>query len=230
MTLIAHQQVRALLQAAANKPLPSQEQMIVEAHLAQCNQCRAYAQSLNELEDGLRRVMRQQWNVHNTPLPIRAIKDRSKRVALQNKITETIGRFVVFPLLTFAFVMAVRTIVPQQITLNTGAMTARTPQLSWRTPTPSYRNTATELTVRDCDRAIIYTVQENDTLDSIAARYGILGESILAYNGLASNKLEANTELAIPLCELTPTGTSTVPSLTITTLPLNENIDPSPQG
>ncbi len=229
MTIIAHQQVRALLQAATNKPLPIHEQTIVEAHLVRCNQCRTYAQNLNELEDGLRRVMRQQWNVRNTPLPIRAIKDRSKRVALQNKITGTIGRFVVVPLLAFAFVMVVRTIAPQQITLNAGAMTARTPQLSWRTPTPAYRNTATELTVRDCDKAI-YTVQENDTLDGIAARYGVLRESILAYNGLASDKLEANTELVIPLCELTPTGTSTAPSLTITTLPLNESINPSPTG
>src|SRR5258706_699697 len=229
MANITHQKARALLQAAANKTLLPEEQGAIHIHLAECNECRAYAQNLNELQDGLRRVMRQQWNIENTRLPIRAIKERSKRIALQNKISGTIGRFAVVPMLAFVFVMAVRMIAPQQIALNPGAMTSLTPQLSGRTPTPTYRNTSIELSVRDCEKAV-YTVQENDTLDGIAAMYAVPREAIMTYNRLATDKLDTNTELIIPLCDLTPTGTSTIPAVTNTIVPQNGAVNPSPTG
>jgi len=227
MKPMTHQNVQALLQAAADKTLMPEEQMALDAHLAGCKNCRSYAWDLVELQDGLRRVMRQQWNKHQASLSIQTIKIRSKKVLLQNKITGTIGRFAVIPLLAFAFVMAVKMAVPQQVTLNT--VTSLTPELSYRTPTPPSRLTATKLNTQVCEK-VTYLVQENDTLDGIAARYDVQKEAIMTYNELASDSLAANTKLVIPLCKHTPTGTTTVPALTITTSPQNGPLSPSPTG
>jgi LysM repeat protein len=229
MEPITHQRVRALLQAAANQPLPVAEQAVVNAHLAECHECQAYATGLDELQDGLRRVMRHQWYKQPAPLPLQTIKDRSRRVQRRNKINGTIGKFAVVPLLAFAFVLAVRMVSPQQIAANTAVLTMQTPQLALRTPTPTLQNGSTAPTSATCDRTV-YVVQKNDTLDGIAARYGVPREAIMSYNGLASDTLAPNTTLVIPLCLSTPTGTSTAPSLTTTTQPLGASVAPSPES
>jgi len=229
MEPITHQIIRALLQAAADRPLLAAEQATVRTHLAQCKECQAYATQLDELQDGLRRVTRQQWNKSAASLPLQTIKERSRRMQHQKRVTANIGRFAVAPLLVFAFVLVIRMVVPPQIAANTIVLTIQTPQLAQRTPTPTHPNTSTESIVQECNK-VAYVVQKGDTLGAIAARFGVEPEAILSFNGLASDRLDPNTTLIIPICGATPTGTSTAPAVTITTQPLDAMLAPAPEG
>jgi len=72
------------------------------------------------------------------------------------------------------------------------------------TPTPTPQPTATlsssEATVAAC-QTLEYTVQENDTLSSIAANYAISQDTLREWNGLVNNVVRLGQVLVIPLCE-----------------------------
>lgn len=82
------------------------------------------------------------------------------------------------------------------------------------TPTSTGLPTATlgaaEQTRAACEQ-VPYTVQNNDTLSSIALTYNVPMDAIRAYNGLAGNNVLLGTTLIIPLCmrNATPGPTST---------------------
>jgi len=86
------------------------------------------------------------------------------------------------------------------------------------TPTPApppteIPNEATQ-TAQACEK-VFYTVQENDSLSSIALSYNIPQDAIKFYNGLSSDNVFIGTTLTIPLCERFatpgPTPTATLP-------------------
>ena len=86
------------------------------------------------------------------------------------------------------------------------------------TPTPTSLPTATfspdEATEEACQK-LEYTVQENDTLSSIAANYAVPQDAIIEYNGLVNNVVRLGQRLIIPLCfqpdPSRPTPAPTVP-------------------
>ena len=86
------------------------------------------------------------------------------------------------------------------------------------TPTPLPPPTATldDAAATDvaCEKVLI-TVQENDTLSSIAANYAVPQEAIKAYNGLSSDTVFLGMQIQIPLCMRAatpgPTPTPTTP-------------------
>lgn len=86
------------------------------------------------------------------------------------------------------------------------------------TPTSTGLPTATlgaaEQTRAACE-TVLYTVQENDTLGSIAASYNVPMDAIRTFNGLAGNNVLLGTNLSIPLCMRNatpgPTATPTLP-------------------
>lgn len=223
MKPINHHTARALLQSAADQNLDLSSQALLDAHLAECDTCRDYAQSLSDLQDGLRRVTRQQWNIRNNPLPLRSIRERARKVAVRRRIEAAAGRLAVVPVLALAVMMAVRLAGPRQIPQSVDDLTLSTPSPASLTPMPSSHTTATKLIDPAVCQEFVYIVQENDTLEAIAARYGVPKETIAAYNGMGSYEVSAQTRLVIPVCQATPTGTVTVPVITIT-------IDPSPRG
>lgn len=84
------------------------------------------------------------------------------------------------------------------------------------TPAPLPTNTpesATQ-TALACDRVVV-TVQENDSLSSIAANYGVPMQAIKDYNGLPTDNVFIGQSLTIPLCARAatagPTPTATIP-------------------
>ncbi len=227
-----HQKVQALLQSSADKRLVPQEQLLLDGHLAECVECRSYARGLDELQDGLRRVMRQQWQAAYTPAPLQTIKERSRRAALQNRISSAIGRLAVLPVVAIVFMMTMRMATPQ--TLAVGLTSAGTPGAAFHTPTPTSHLTATrlvtqEFVVQDCEH-VTYAVQPGDSLDGIAARYDVSRQVIMGYNGLANDNLAAGMQLVIPLCGALPAGTTTTPTVTITSLPQPSDLNPPPNG
>jgi LysM repeat protein/ribosomal protein L40E len=76
------------------------------------------------------------------------------------------------------------------------------------TPTASPQPTATlseiEQTEATCE-TVSYTVQENDTLSSIANTYNVAMATIREYNGLLSDTVYSGQNLTIPLCLRRPT-------------------------
>lgn len=84
------------------------------------------------------------------------------------------------------------------------------------TPTPSPEPTSTlppaEATIAACD-TVLYTVEANDTLGSIAANYNVRAAAIQDFNGLNSDTVFLGQVLRIPLCERNPTpGPSPTPT------------------
>jgi len=91
-------------------------------------------------------------------------------------------------------------------------------KIPYPTPTPAppptdVPNEATQ-TAQACEK-VPYTVQENDTLSSIAANYNVPQDAIKFYNGLSTDSVFIGQPLLVPLCERFatpgPTPTATLP-------------------
>lgn len=86
--------------------------------------------------------------------------------------------------------------------------TATPPPLPTDTPLP-----ATQTAIA-CG-AVSYTVQDNDTLSSIAANYAVPQQAIKDYNGLSTDTVFVGSTIFIPLCARAatpgPTATPTIP-------------------
>jgi len=80
-------------------------------------------------------------------------------------------------------------------------------------PPTDVPNEATQ-TAQACEKAP-YTVQENDSLSSIAFNYNVPQDAIKFYNGLSTDRVLIGQTLLIPLCERFatpgPTSTATLP-------------------
>lgn len=79
-------------------------------------------------------------------------------------------------------------------------------------PPPTLEGAAA--TEQACEKVVI-TVQENDTLSSIAANYAVRQDAIKAFNGLSTDTVFLGMQLQIPLCMRAatpgPTPTPTTP-------------------
>jgi LysM repeat protein len=86
------------------------------------------------------------------------------------------------------------------------------------TPTPTALPSATlnpaEQTEAACEK-VDYTVQENDTLSTIASAYGVPMSALQEYNGLTGDRVLLGQTITIPLCRRFatpgPTPTATLP-------------------
>lgn len=91
-------------------------------------------------------------------------------------------------------------------------------QIPYPTPTVTPLPTATlegaAATEAACEKVLI-TVQENDTLSSIAANYAVPQEAIKSFNGLSTDTVFLGMQIQIPLCMRAatpgPTPTPTTP-------------------
>ena len=88
--------------------------------------------------------------------------------------------------------------------------------IPYPTPTASPFPTATlsgiDATLAACEK-INYTVQENDTLSSIASNYNVPIEAIKEFNGMVNNTVYSGLNIIIPLCERNATpGPSPTPT------------------
>lgn len=228
MTQATHQQFQTLLQVAADQALRPEEQTMLDQHLATCDECRKYAQSLSLLQDGLRRVMQQQWNVRGKPMTAQQIKARSARNVAQHHAVNAFGKFAFIPILalTIFMVLTIKTTNPQKASPGFG-MASGTPSMALMIPKPPASLTAAQVRTQTCKQTS-YTAQENETLGSIAIKFGVSKEAIASYNGLGSDKLNTPLTLVIPICEHTPLETTTTPTVPNTmTIPVDS---PSPIG
>lgn len=231
MKNVSHQKVHRLLQAAADQVLIREDQMVLDSHLAECSDCRTYAQGLSQLQDDLRHVMQQQWTARSKPLSLETIKNRSRRIAVRNQIVSPVRKFAFVPMLALIFfmTMSLRVMNPRQAVPSMGLTSSNTPDISLLAPRPPVDHTATKFLSQACSQTT-YAVQEYDTLNGIAIRFGISREAIATANASVSDKLEPGLVLIIPFCERMSVETTTTPTIPNTIAPSNNTINPSPRG
>lgn len=226
----SHKKFHTLLQFAADQPLRREQQTLLDRHLAECSECRQYAHSLDAVENDLRRVMQQQWNVRPQPLSVAAIQTHSNPMVLPlpRRSVAAFGKFAFIPMLalTIFMVLTVRMTNPQKTSPNLGIPVSGTPSMAMLIPKPpASASAAASSTNAQACKQVTYAAQANETVYGIAIKYGVSKESIAAANGLNADKLDAPQTLVIPLCPNTPIETPTVPNTL--TLPSN---NPSPRG
>jgi LysM repeat protein len=233
MPELTHQKARALLQAAADQGLSAQDKRALDAHLAICAECSDYADGLTKMEVRLRRVMREKWNPQHPNLELQTILDpsRTKRI-FYNFINQShaMGRVTIAVALLLGYVLfanlfGFRLPISEDKTptaVPTPNELASDFNLS---PTPSAQWTTTDPPAQSCE-TIVYAVQTADTLESIARQYGISKNAIIEQNKLLSENISPAMELLIPLCEVTPYYSVTMPNNTVTITPLNGTILP----
>ncbi len=208
MIEMSHQQIKNLIQAAADTSLPPKEREALNQHLSSCEECRKYAKNLDSLQASLRHMLRQRWDGQKPSLSVREIKERSGKVASRSQMLLTFGKLGLIPLLVLALFIAYRATGTQDNLPTVSAQTIPAPGDLLYTPTPPARSTATKPAALACEQ-VTYFIQENDTLEGIAARFSVTKEAIRAFNGMSSDTLDTRTYLIIPLCQSTSTPTTT---------------------
>lgn len=205
---ITHQEARSLIQFRADQALNAHKNEILNAHLKNCTQCAGYANEIRETENLLRTTLQQHWNVRSLPIQVEDIKGTLLPSFGFRDLVTTRSALVVITMLFFVFGFL-------RFTSNnigsSSSMTTGIPAI----PTPLLLSTSTQHDFNNC--AILpYEVQSEDTLKSIAKRFSISEESILNLNNLPSESVHLPVRLLIPICELTPTGTTHPPTFTNT--------------
>jgi len=196
---ITHTEARRLIQFNADDALDKQEKITLSTHLKDCNECRAYAEEIKEVESILLPAMRRRWNLQPIPLLVDTIYRKKNTKAQTNIILAT--RTAVMSVVFLAFVFSV-----WQFTLSGRQNPSPLPVSVPPIPTPSTQSTSTKVMFQNCE-GIMYVVQENDTLESIAYQFATSQEDILAANNMKTETVRTAMEIIIPVCNFTPTST-----------------------
>ena len=211
---ITHEQAHHLIQLDMEHMLNSKESAILSAHLCECRECVTYANEIREVTNLLAPVMKRQWSVQPAPLSMVALMGRKERITADNLLTmRRAAMALVFVALFFS---------TWQFVLSGGAGSSQRPLVIPAAPTPSVQNTqstSTEITQATCEM-IIYPVQGEDTLASIAEQFSTSVREIIQLNQLKTATIGPPMELLVPVCNFTPTGTYSPVTFTTTYTPL----------
>jgi anti-sigma factor RsiW len=88
MTGINHKQAQRYLRAAADGLLRENQRALLDAHLRDCDFCRAEADELNALEARLKKNFQARWDANDGPSRnvMTTIQSRSRRIIMTNRI------------------------------------------------------------------------------------------------------------------------------------------------
>jgi hypothetical protein len=205
---VTHQEARSLIQFRADQALNEDKMEMLAVHLKDCGECADYADEIQETELTLRTTLRKHWNVRPLPLEMKDIKAKLLPISWLNDLLTTRKALIGIMLLFFVFGF-------WQISSTRYNSSSRIVGMS-PIPTPSFLMTSTQNNFATCQK-VRYEVHQNDSLESIARRFLVSKEAILIINNLQPNAATLPTELIIPLCESTPTGTTHPPASTTNT-------------
>ena len=206
---ITHEEARRLIQFDADETLNGIERNLLEDHLNSCLECRRYAGRIQEVESILGHMMRRRWNQQFLPHPASVTSPRKNTRLKQNMALAT--RIAAMSVIFIAFLFNI-----WQFTMS--AEQRPDPSINVPpVPTPSAFSTTTKVISDECEQ-IIYRVQENDTLESIAIQFSVPSNEIMDVNRMKEDALQASTNLIIPICS--PTPSRTVSTVTTTYTPM----------
>ena len=205
---ITHAEALRLIQYQADGPTRGENEKELNSHLADCAECRAYAQEFHEMENILQRVMRKQWSLR--PVPLSLDKLTAINYERKNKRALLVTRTSLISFAFFAFVF-----IGWQFALTSTSLLTVSQPVSPPVPTPSTLFTATIHSSANCSEAL-YTVQAGDTLETIAQQFSTTQDTIMEWNHLKTESINPNMEMRIRICDSTPTSTTYPPTSTIT--------------
>ncbi|NOH04355.1 MAG: LysM peptidoglycan-binding domain-containing protein [Chloroflexi bacterium] len=82
-------------------------------------------------------------------------------------------------------------------------------------PPPPTNTPLPDVATKEACETVVITVQDGDTLSSIAANYGISPDDIKEYNGLTTDNVFIGSALEIPLCRRAPDPNLPTPTPTL---------------
>lgn len=226
MSEITHQEARALLQRVADQPLEANQKAALEAHLATCPTCNAYADSLASLEANLKNILHRRWDRQQAHLD----RDRilNSQTSLFGSDFSNLARGAGKVALAAAFLLGffmIANLVGERSPGPDSKTQAPPPTpghltLSDTTSlTPSVPLTLTEFSAQVCEN-VNYIAQADDTLEKVASMFGTTRAILMEYNHLDTGEIIPGMELLIPMCKATPSRIPMTPHQTITTTPL----------
>ena len=216
---MTHEEARTLIHLLLDAPLNNQQKKLLEAHLASCAQCRQYEDSLRSLEAILSPLLQRQWTQQPVPFPVGLVLSRnhtktSDSMIWASRIAALGVMFMIFVFSAWQFTIGRPSGNPVQ---------ANVPLI----PVPS---TATQLvatnTLNETCEDSIYVIQQDDTLASIAMKFGTTKAQLIQANRMTSETVRTGVKLIIPLCKPTPT----TQTLTKTFTPVLGTITATPGG
>jgi hypothetical protein len=205
---ITHQEARHLIHLRADNTLIASDKEMLNAHLKECVECADYANEIQETEAILRTTVRKHLNEHHLPLSISVIKEKlfPTRRLLDIVSTRSALIGVTFLFFVFAFLQFTATHTVSQSSMAIGISAV---------PTPSLLFTGTQNHFGNC-QMVNYQVRPDDTLENLARQFMVPENDIMNLNHLQPDVVRLPVTLLMPLCELTPTGTSHPPTFTNT--------------
>lgn len=206
---ITHQEARHLIQFRADRALNPNKKEMLNAHLKGCAECADYANEIQETEATLRTTLQKHWNVRYRPLEVNDIKVKIIPAAGLRDFLTTRSALVGITLLFFVFSLW------QFTSTNNGSARSSMVVSISPIPTPSLLVTSTQNNFDNC-QMIRYEVRQDDTVKGIAHRFSASENAIRELNNLQPEVAILPTKLIIPICELTPTGTTHPPTFTNT--------------
>jgi hypothetical protein len=218
---LTHEQAHKLIQLKMDRMLSADELEALSSHVRGCRGCQNYANEVNEVEVLLRAVMKSQWNVRPIPFPIPALGGRSTKTHATPLLTiRKAALSLVFVALFFS---------AWQFVTSGPSVSSRMHLSVPPVPTPSAGTAELTGTTEICEM-MLYTVQGSDTLAGIADQFSVSQEEIMALNQLKTDILSTPLQLAIPLCNFTPTGTVHPATFTTTYTPILAPRTSTPEG
>ncbi len=222
MQITTHEEAQRLIQFKSDGTLSASKQNTLSGHLSVCAECRVYADELRETESMLRQVMGSQWKISPVPLSTHALMEKRNQRQKASILLATRTATISLVLMIFLFGV-------WQVTLTEAETSGQSPLGAFPVPTPSTQLTSTKITMQDCQE-VHYRVQAGDTLESIAVQFSTSKETIMALNHMETEAIDTSTELIVPLCSLTPTGTIPPATSTITLTPRTSFTPYTPGG
>lgn len=211
---ITHEQARKLIQLNMDQVLNLDESAKLSAHFHDCSTCAAYASEIKEVANILPLIMKRQWNVQPVPLPISDLLGKNEKS--QSSIYLTMRKVAVSLVVMVLFFSAWQVVFPSPS--PSSKLSSSIPPV----PTPSNLTAqfvSTQLTRETCAR-MLYTVQERDTLASIAEQFSVPVPTIAELNQLEAEVVHTGMKLTIPVCHFTPTSTFHAATFTTTLTPV----------
>lgn len=177
MNRLTHQQAQRLLHAKTDHALSTKETAVLQTHLTTCLVCQNYAMELTTLENRIRRVLHAHWPP-SRPItdPLIAVQTYSRKTHMNQPSLRFAGTLLTAVLLLLTLTGILTFLLPELSSLPTSQLTT-TPEITAPNPTPlrPEENTPPEIAQQ-------YTVQNDDTLWSIAEAFGLQPETILWAN------------------------------------------------
>jgi hypothetical protein len=219
---LTHEQAQQLIQLKVDKIDDVAQNAALSAHLQHCSDCQAYARELDEVERTLTHLLERQWGHQPAPLPIASLTQEVRSGSASGVFLAM--RTAAISLIFLGFFFSAWQFVGPNRSAPGPAPLAGLP-----VPTPSGSSTSTSTALEGCE-LVLYTVGQGDSLASIARRFSVSEEEIMAANGLTAGPIGASVQLLIPICHFTPTGTVHPATFTSTLTPADDPLTSTPGG